>query len=132
MKVPAEIDRILDLGEACFRKYFRTADPAPATETAALEAHLRSLSFGYLYLTIVAVEIGRGVLHVSSWFQAYLAASGAFPKHYEAVERLMKDPTHLARFLEGGIFDMYRAGIDVNRLFEVPKPENPQNGGAAA
>ena len=77
-----------------------------------LKAHLRSLSFGHLYMSIVAVEIGKGVLHPLSYFSAYLAVSGLYPKHCQAVERLMNDPEHMARYLDNGIFDLHLAGVD--------------------
>jgi hypothetical protein len=126
MNVLAAIDRILNLGEAIFRYYCHSsnswersltcAGPAPLEE-AALEAHLRSLHYNVLYFVIAAMELGRGVVHPHSFMAAYLTASGAFPRHCDAVERIMKDPSHLARHLEDGLQRLHDAGFDANRLF---------------
>jgi hypothetical protein len=128
MKIPNSIDLILDYGETLFRhSMLSSSRPAgaapvpPPPEEAALETHLKSLGFDELYAAIVALEIGRGVLHPRNFMTAYLAVSGTFPLHFQAVERLLKDPTHLASYLEEGLLRLHEAGVDVNRLFAAGK-----------
>src|SRR4051794_7343481 len=91
-------ERIMELGEAITRHAFLVqcrpacAEPIPpAPEEAALQVHLQNLNFNTLYAAIVALEIGRGVLHPADFMTAYLAAGSAFPLHFQAVERLLKD-----------------------------------------
>jgi hypothetical protein len=127
MKLRPEIDRILELGEEIYRHYFRCYNQTsngrplatPAPELAQLKAHLTSLSPDTLYLCITALEVGRGVLHPQSFFPAFMAVAGAFPRHLEAVNRLLKDPEHLANNLEGGLLRLYEAGLKIDRLFSV-------------
>jgi hypothetical protein len=135
MWIPEPIDRILELSEAIQRHHFwgrnrkeETAGGkmAPPPEVAQLRAHLTSLSPAALYFAIVALEIGRGVLNAESFMPAYLAAAGAFHRHDSAVERLMKDPVHLANCLESGLIRLHEAGIDVNGLFQSSVGRKPR------
>jgi len=127
MRIPKSIDRILELGEAIYRHDFwaRNSKPekngkkaAPPPELKELERYLKSLPFSTLYFVITAIEVGRELVHPLMFLTTYVAAAGAFPLHYQAIERVLKDPTHLALYLERGLRYLHEARIDANRLLE--------------
>jgi hypothetical protein len=132
MRIPKVIDRILELSETMFRYRFQeqsrlaraqTGDTIPpAIATAALEAELRavlrSLSPGVLYLLLTVVEMRQRHLQQRDFLSLYGYFSDYFPDPGEVVERLMQHPAHLGSKLEGGLFLLHEAGVDVYRLLE--------------
>jgi hypothetical protein len=102
-------------------------DPVPApAEEPELEAYVKSLSPGIVYLLLVIVLVGRGHYRPEKWLSAYQAVSDEFPNPRWAVEQLLEDPPYLFGGLRHGVMCMQRVAIDLCLLFEQGVlPEEP-------
>jgi hypothetical protein len=132
MKLPQAIDRVLELSEALFRYRFQEqslrppplagdnsrAEIAPAPQEEELRTLRLSFTPGVLYLVCTAVEMSKGYIQPCDFLSLYAHFSDYFPDPSEVVERLMEHPRHLASKLEGGLFLLHEAGVDVYRLLE--------------